>query len=278
MDEPLIGSEAVRAGDVTPYQLRSRFRALHQDVYVGIDAELTPLLRAEAAWLRSRRRGILAGLSASALHGAKWIDPTRPAAIFDTNRRPELGVEVWAGKLANDEVCMVRGIRVTTPARTAFDIASRYPVDEAVCAVDALAQATRLKMADVELLADRYRGRRGIRSAREAIELADPGAQSPRETWLRLVLIRAGFPRPQTQIPVYDEYGQLVACVDMGWEDIKVAVDYDGAHHRTARQFDYDIRRAEALTELGWVDVRVTSEDTPGGIIRRVKHARNRRT
>jgi hypothetical protein len=45
---------------------------------------------------------------------------------------------------------------VTTPARTAFDIACRYPLDPAVAAIDALARATRLKIADVELIAQRY--------------------------------------------------------------------------------------------------------------------------
>src|SRR5699024_9033826 len=117
------------------------------------------------------------------------------------------------------------------PARTALDIACRYRVDPAVAAVDALARATKLKMADVDLLVQRYAGRRGIKNARAALDLVDPGAESPRETGLRLILIRAGFPRPQTQIPVYDEYGALVAVLDMGWEDIKVAADYDGDHH-----------------------------------------------
>lgn len=88
------------------------------------------------------------------------------------------------------------------PARTALDIACRYPLDKAVAAIDALARATHLKMADVLLLAERYPGRRGIRNAWRAIDLVDPGAESPGETWLRLLLIRAGFPRPQTQIPV----------------------------------------------------------------------------
>ncbi|MGB6206295.1 MAG: hypothetical protein WBF82_04875, partial [Mycobacterium sp.] len=105
------------------------------------------------------------------------------------------------------------------------------------------------------------------------------GAESPRETWLRLLLIRAGFPPPQTQIPVYDEYGQLVAVLDMGWEDIKLAVEYDGDHHWTERrQFNKDISRAEALTDLGWIDVRVTAEDTEGGVIARVSTAWQRRT
>jgi hypothetical protein len=133
-------------------------------------------------------------------------------------------------------------------------------------------------MADVELLAERYKGRRGIRRARAALSLVNGGAESPRETWLRLLLIRAGFPAPQTQIPVYDDYGQLVAVLDMGWENIKLAVEYEGDHHRTdRRQFNKDIGRLEALTDLGWIDVRVTAEDTEGGVIARVSAAWDRR-
>lgn len=140
--------------------------------------------------------------------------------------------------------------------------------------MDALARATRIKIADVELLAERYRGRRGIRQAREALELVDPGAESPRETSLRLLIIRAGFPKPQTQIPVYNEYGVLIAEVDMGYEALKIAFEYEGDHHRTdRRQFTKDIRRHEALIELGWIVIRVTAEDTPGSIIRRIELA-----
>ena len=80
---------------------------LHQDVYVPRDAELTPALRAKACWLRSRRRGILAGFSASALHGARWIDPDRPAAIIDTNRRRAAGVQVWEERIEADEIAVV---------------------------------------------------------------------------------------------------------------------------------------------------------------------------
>ena len=130
--------------------------------------------------------------------------------------------------MADDEIEIVHAIAVTTPERTALDIASRYPLDAAVAAIDALARRTRLKMADVDLIAERYKGRRGIRRARKALDLVDAGAESPRETWLRLLLIRGGFPPPTTQIPVYDKYGVLVAVLDMGWEDIKVAAEYDG--------------------------------------------------
>jgi hypothetical protein len=278
MGEAFIGSEAITAGRVTRYELRSKFVAIHHDVYVPKGIELTALLRAQACWLWSRRRGVLTGFSASALRGAKWINSGRPAEILHENRRPPAGIHSYSDRFADDEVEPIRGMHVTTPARTALDLACRYPINDAVAAIDSLARATHLKIADVEALARRYAGRRGIKRARTALDLVDPGAESPRETWLRLILIRAGFPRPQTQIPVYDKLGQLIAVLDMGWEDIKVAADYEGDHHRTSRhQFNKDIHRYEAVAELGWIDVRVTAEDTEGGIISRVAAAWARR-
>jgi hypothetical protein len=181
-------------------------------------------------------------------------------------------------RFADDEIDAIDGIRVTTPARTALDLACRYPTDRAVAAIDALARATRLEIAEVELLADRYKGRRGIRRARTALDLVDPGAESPRETWLRLVVIRHDFPRPQTQIPVYDEFGVLVAVFDLGWEDLKIAMDYEGAHHWMSRaRINHDIRKAEAVAELGWIDLRVTADDGEGGIVRRLSATWRRR-
>lgn len=278
MREPFIGSEALAAGTLTRYRLRSRFVALHPDVYVDPATELTATRRACAAWLWSRRRGIVAGRSASALHGAKWVDHRAPAQLVYQHRRPPAGINTWSDSLSEDEIQTIAGLRVTTPARTALDLACRYPVDRAVAAIDALARATDLKVSEVDSLGERYRGRRGIARARVALPLVDKGAESPRETWLRLLLIRAGFPRPQTQIPVYD-YGALIACLDMGWQDIKVAVEYEGDHHRTdQRQFNKDIRRAKTLAEIGWTVVRVTIEDTPGGVIARVAAAWARRT
>ncbi|MDT5260085.1 MAG: hypothetical protein QOD10_5165 [Mycobacterium sp.] len=280
MTDPFLGSEALAAQQLSRHELRSRYVALHRDVYVPRDAELTPALRAKACWLRSRRRGILAGLSASALHGARWIDPSRPAAIIDTNRREAPGVQVWEERIEPDEITVVNQMRVTTPARTALDLARRYPRGIAIAAVDALMQATELKMADVEPLVDRYRGRHGMKAARAALELVDGGAQSPKETWLRLLLMSAGFPRPQTQIAVRNEWGWAEAYLDMGWEDIKVAVEYDGDQHRSSRaQYVKDIRRLEMVEQrYGWIMIRVVAEDHPDDVISRVARATARRT
>lgn len=278
MSAVIIGSEAVAAGVVTPYALRSKYIALHPNVYVRRGIEVEAVIRAQGAFLRSRRRGVLTGRSAAALHGAKWVSPNAPAELIHDNRHGPAGIVTYTDRIADDEVVLRDGIRVATPPRAALDMACRGTSDRAVAAIDALANATNLRVADVELLAERYRGRRGIRRARTVLSLIDGGAESPRETWLRLILIRAGFPPPRTQIPVYDDYGQLVARLDMGWEEVLVAVEYDGDHHRTnRRQFNRDIARLEALSQLGWTVVRVTVDDNTGGIIHRVEAALARR-
>jgi hypothetical protein len=279
MAEPFIGSEAVAAGTVTHSQLRRRYTRLYRDVYVAAGAELNPVVRARGAWLWSRRRGVIAEFTAAALHGSKWVDTAQPIDIIHDNRHPQSGVQVWGDRLERDEFDLMGGVPVTTAARTALDLACWYPTTTAVAAIDALARATELKIADVELLAVRYRGRRGLEHARVSLDLVDPGAQSPKETWLRLVLEEAGLPRPQTQIPVSDEFGAVVAYLDMGWEDIKVAVEYDGDHHRSDRsQYNWDIRRLERLQGRGWIVVRVVAADRPADIVRRVRAARGSRT
>jgi AbiEi antitoxin C-terminal domain len=280
MKEAFVGSEAVNSGALTKYQLRSRFVALHPDVYIPPDTDLTAIRRSYAAWLWSKRRGVVAGQSAAALHGAKWVDARAPAELLYEQRRPPPGIRTWFDRVAEDESQLIAGVPATTPARTAFDLASRYPLAEAVAAIDALARATRLKTADAESIADRYKGHRNIRRARRALTLVDGGAESPRETWLRLLVIEAGYPPPQTQIPIYGPCGELVGIVDMGWENIKIALEYEGDHHWTSRwRFAKDIARYETMTtDLGWIAIRVTGADVPAGILRRLAAAWSRRT
>lgn len=278
MKAPFVGSDAVAAGLLTPYALRSRYTRVFPDVYIRPDTPTTARLKAEAAYRWARGDGILAGRSAAAMHRAKYVDSHKPAEMIYGNRHAPKGIRTWADAIGDDEIAVVDGLRVTTPARTALDLARRNSIDPAVEAIDALANATELKTADVELLAQRYGGRRGIRQVAPALDLVDPGSQSPRESWLRLLLIRKGFPRPRTQIPVYDSTGYAVAYLDMGWDDIKVAVEYEGDHHRTdRRQFHHDIRRYEEIAELGWITVRVTAEDSRVDVVRRVNDARARR-
>jgi Protein of unknown function (DUF559) len=276
MADVFIGSEAVAHGGLTKSALR-RHRALFRDVYTPKYHQPSLRDRTTGAWLWSRRRAIVAGLAASALHGAQWVDADVPIELIAPNARPQSGLVIRNETLADDEITHVGRLPVTTPARTAYDLGRHLPRGQAVARIDALMRATPFSVEDVLLLAKRYPGARGLRRLRVALPDVDGGAASPRETWLRLLLIEAGLPAPTTQIPVLDGY-RPIAFLDMGWEEFKVAAEYDGDQHRSdRRQYVKDIRRHEVLDNLGWHVVRVVSEDRPRDVIDRVCNALWRR-
>jgi hypothetical protein len=216
---------------------------------------------------------VVSGVAAAALHGAKWVDANTPVELIAPSARPQGGLLVRNESLAEDEITCIAGIPVTTVARTAFDMGRHLRRDEAVARLDALMYATPFSMEDVLLLAKRYPGARGLRRLRAALPLVDGGAASPKETWLRLLLIDAGFPRPVTQIPISDGW-RPVRILDMGWEDLKVAAEYDGDQHRTNRkQYVKDLRCQQELQRLGWIVVRVVAEDRKADVINRVDDA-----
>jgi hypothetical protein len=271
---PFIGSEELASGRLSRHQLRAAYRAVFPNVYAPEDAELSLELRIRAAWLWSRRTAIIGGAAAAALHGAEWIPDNVPVELIHTNTHPPDGVLTRRETLCPGETQVHHGLVVTTPERTAFDIGRRGAVRSAVVRLDALARATGFKVGDVLRVAAAHPRSPGLRRLEAALDLVDAGAQSPRESYLRLLLIDAGLPRPQTQIPVLGADGIPVAHLDLGWAEWLVAVEYDGDHHRIdRRQFTKDIQRMEMLEEMGWVVIRVVAEDRPAGIIRRVRKA-----
>lgn len=257
---PFLGSEALAAGTVNRYQLTTRYDMLHRDVYVARGAKLTPADKAVAAWLWSGRRAVAAGLSAAALHGSRWIDAKLPAELNHASRHKTDGIVLHSDRLADDEVCVLRGIRTTTPARTAFDLGRRRGRTTAVVRIDALLQACELKLADVQALIDAHRGVRGLVQLREVLDLADDGAESPQETRLRLLYTEARMRPTQTQIEVF-YYGQQIGRIDMGWPEWKVGVQYDGFQHWTdPAQRTKDIDQNVEYADLGWRIVRVGAD------------------
>ncbi|MEH3139034.1 MAG: hypothetical protein PGN37_02425 [Mycobacterium kyogaense] len=260
MGDIIVGSEALAAGTVTRQDLRRRYSKLHHNVYAPTRMALTPQDRAYAAWLWSGRRGTLAGLSAAAMHGSRWIPSDQPAELTRVRCGSPPGIAIHQESLLDDEVCLVQSIDCTTVARTIFDIGRRIPGDEGVIRIDALLNATRAPVDDVAVVASRHAGARGIRRLRHALALVDGGAESPQETRVRLILIQAGAPVPQTQIPIRNAAGRVVRRIDMGWPDYRVGVEYDGEQHWTdATAHAEDINRLDFLAEQGWIIVRVSA-------------------
>lgn len=269
---PVIGSEAVAGGALTRGRLRWTYRTIFRDVYIPKSLGRSLEVMTIGAWLWSGRRAVITGRAAAALHGALWVDECAPVELLWRNNHYPPGTIVRDERFQPDEVLSVSGLTVATPARTGFDLARHLPRTMAVSHLDALARATGITEQDIMYLVDRYPGARGNKRARTVIDLMDAGAESPKESWLRVVLIDAGLPRPTTQIRVTD--GQRVAYLDMGWEEPMVALEYDGDHHRTDRgQYVRDIRRLEMVERLGWHVIKVVNEDRPSDVIGRARAA-----
>jgi hypothetical protein len=259
---PFVASEALAARAIPERAMRKLYEPVYPGIYVPWGASLSAAQRAKAAWLWSKRDGVLAGLSAAALLGAKWIDDAQPAELIHHNQKSPSKLIARAETLSAGEVVEVDGMPVTSAARTAFDI-GRHTVSRlsALQRLDALANATDVKLVDIETVMTSHPGARGLPRLRGVLPLVDGGAESPQETLARLILLEAGLPVPQTQMEVYNAYGEFVARVDLGYEDVRVGIEYDGPQHWTdpaVRQRDID--KQVELADLRWRMVRVSRD------------------
>lgn len=274
MAQVFIGSEAFAAGTVSKYDLRARYRRVLPDVYIAKGAPLSLRDRTVAAWLWSRRRGVISGVAASALHGARWVDDDAVIELNWPGRKSPPGVKARNETLLDAEITSRAGVSVTSIPRTAFDLARRGPTGQAVERLDALAAVTNFAVQDVLDIAANHPHVKGLQRVRGLLEQVDAGAQSPRETWLRLLLIEAGLPRPETQIPVPRLDGYSHYFLDMGWRDVMVAVEYDGEQHRVDRNIYHDdLARSEYIAHVGWRRIRVIAGHRKTDIVRRVRQA-----
>lgn len=274
---PFVGTEAVHAGALTERELRRSCTRIYRNVYQARNSGFSARDRAVAAWLWSGKRAVVAGNSAAALLGAEWVDPQAPAELITDRKRPPPLIVARNEVLLPGEATAVDGVPVTSAARTAFDLGRRPGLQTAVIAIDSLARATGLTVHDVEPLIDEHRGARGLKQLRRLLSLVDAGAESPQETRTRLVLIAGGLPKPQTQIVVRNEWGWLLARIDMGWDQWRVGVEYDGAQHwADPRVRANDIDRSAELERRGWRIIRVSADllrNRPDVIVERAGRA-----
>jgi very-short-patch-repair endonuclease len=121
---------------------------------------------------------------------------------------------------------------------------------------------------------------RGIAAAREAIELVRPGVESPMETRLRLMLLRAGLPEPVCGYPLRSPQGVHIGFFDLAWPEHRVIAEYDGDQHRVStRQYELDISRFDRAADAGWHVIRVRARGlftTPAHTVNRVSRALGR--
>jgi hypothetical protein len=164
---------------------------------------------------------------------------------------------------------------VLPPEELWFSLASVLSLDALIVAGDYL---VRRKHPDtsVERLAAQValsRGLHGTRRAREALREIRAGTDSPKETELRLLIVRAGLPEPVIGHRVFDADGVFVGVPDLAYVDERIALDYDGDIHRVDEQvFNDDIERRERFEDADWRYVRASKGtlQRPGTFLARI--------
>lgn len=247
---PFRGSDAIARGLVTPGQLRgSRFRRLLPDVHIDASVEITPLVRARAAHVLLAGRGVLGGFSAGEVLGASCGPLGAPAEIVlhpGRRQRPVPGLLVRRDRLRPHEIRQWRGLLVTSPERTAYDLARRLSRVEGVVAVDALSRVHGFDPTALLGIGRDHLGARGTAGLAAVVRLADPLADSPMETRIRLALLAGGLPRPALQYPV-GPYR-----LDLAYPAVGLGIEYDGREHLTPQRAARDLDRQAYLTAAGW--------------------------
>ncbi|MDP5227692.1 hypothetical protein Q9R02_11050 [Arthrobacter sp. YJM1] len=188
-----------------------------------------------------------------------------------------------------DEVVMLHGLRITSPARTWLDLARTLTLWDLVVAGDHLVnehgpdhpfpKVPICTVDDLQSVLRRHGKKQGIVKARAALELIRVGADSPRETKARLLLRRHGLPEPELNIVLYDRNGRAVVWPDLGYRNARISIQYDGEVHGEGKKYLRDIEREVRTRELGWEQVRVGSRDLEGRqprIVQRVEAALRR--
>jgi hypothetical protein len=247
----------------------AKVRRLTRGVYVAAGVPETLDLRAEAMAKVVPRGTVVCGRTAAWLWGVDAlamnstgaippVDVMGPAGSARSRRADTSG---RTGPLLESDVVELSGIWVTTPARTAADLARLLPRPDALASLDVLMGLPEMSRELVAGVLGRFAGHRGVIQARELVDLADPRAESPQESRARLRCFDAGFPSPEPQIDVFDETGDLLARLDMGWRELLKAMEFDGDEgHSTPAQQAHDRARRERVERQGWGLAIVTTE------------------
>ncbi len=157
--------------------------------------------------------------------------------------------------LPTDGVTLIDDLPVSTRLETWAHLAGDLRFEHLVAAADWLLAQGEVHD-DIVDCALRPR-RRGAVALREAAGLARPGAESPRESIVRVALVGAGLPEPRLNWTLHSASGAFVARLDMAYPDERVAVEYDGRQHANLDQFRRDADRWRAIQDEGWTLIRI---------------------
>lgn len=191
------------------------------------------------------------------------------------NRRRRLGVRCHVLQIAEADVMIMEGLRLSRPNRMFVELARFLGLVDLVVLGDWLVQANHTTVSSLRLYCraslEQHAGR-----ATYAANLVRARSESPRESRLRLLLALAGLPSPEVNAEVFSDEGEFLARLDLAFRIVRIAVEYDGGQHADQAQWEADVARRQRLEDLGWRVIVVTNTQLyrrPAEIIRVVARA-----
>lgn len=272
LDRPFTKADAVAAG-VTKRALallvdHGLVRRLLRGVYVAAQAPDGLLLRARALSLVVPDSAVVTDWTACWLH-AGVLPPgghlrVPPVSIFRFAGKARLRNELCDSgerSFEPEDLTVLDGLAVTTPLRTAHDLGRLASRDWAMAGLDALLRLGQFTKDELLSDVERWRRQRGVVQLRDLAPRADPRAESPGESVLRLRWTDlSSLPPPVPQVPVADETGRILYWIDLGVEELRFGAEYDGAeHHSSEEDREHDrLRRGDLHERFDWMIEPVT--------------------
>ena len=201
---------------------------------------------------------VFSHVTAAALLGAPvthaWpLDVVVPPGVTRPQRRR---LRVHVRTLLPEDVVVRGELTITGGPQTLLDLASILAADELVAVGDALYRGGHLDHQAVSTRLARADGVRGVALARHVAPLLTPLAASRPESLVRYWLIASDLPTPRPQVPILDAWGREVAHADLGYEEWKVGLEYEGRQHAERKQFGRDLERYSLMAAGGWLLLR----------------------
>lgn len=172
------------------------------------------------------------------------------------------------------DVRVLNGQRLSAPASAWFECAGLIALTALVAVGDHMVGRAGLATIDDLRRAIRPRSPHAV-AARRAVGLVRVGSESPMETWMRIAVVEAGFPEPELNIDVHDGAGAFLGRVDLAWPGLRIALEYDGEHHRERDAFQHDQRRGNGFVVNDWTVIHATATDAvrPAVLFERLRQA-----
>jgi hypothetical protein len=238
-----------------------RFRKVATGRYLPSNVKPHPVHAIRVALACHPEGAVATHYSAARMLGAPVpAHPEEHITVRDADdRRRRLGVRCHVLQIAEDDVVVMAGVRVSRPNRMFVELARFLGLVDLVVLGDWLVQAQHTTVQSLRLYCraslEQHAGR-----ATYAANFVRARSESPRESRLRLLLALAGLPTPEVNAEVFDDEGEFLARLDLAFREVKIAIEYDGGHHADPAQWEADVARRQRLEDLGWRIIIVTNK------------------